>query len=163
MSRESIVSALSMIIIAMVVPRLIWAMRTEDSLPNVVKSPKACYIIGIGDLSFAGFATIATIKDKEPWFLISFFGLFALLGLYLALYGLLWKITYNDSCFTYRTFYGKTTKAFYSNITRIKRGKTVDHFYAGKKHFRVDHIAVGYDTFMKTMALGMAFEWFRRN
>jgi len=125
---------------------------SEKPLPNQVRLPKIAWQVGIATVLVFLVFVILSIYMQEHWIVVAGFTAFECFGLYLALYGLVWKIEYDDTSFTYRTMFGKTIVKSYSNITNIKRGKYMVRFYSGKQCFYLDKNATGAPDFIRILA-----------
>lgn len=74
------------------------------------------------------------------------FSLMSLLGFWLMLYALNWKIEIKEESFAFRNMFGKKREIKYTEITKLKRIKIGGYrIYIGKKSIAVDFFIQGAD------------------
>lgn len=123
----------------------------------VVKLPKAYLWVGAFCTVFFVFITCAPFlfpdvsQSTDVWVIIIFL-MFALVGAFLALEALVWRIEIfrNESYFLYRTVFFKTYKIQYGDCISYKIGDRTNSLKlkAGKKTFHIDCFSVNFDYFL---------------
>jgi len=130
--------------------------RTSNESTVIVQLPR--YYVWIGLV-----VTICTLallilmiifpNDTATIWVGILFGCFILLGISIIIATLVWKIylTKGDDHFIYTTFFGRTHKIYYKNITHYKWGVSTTKLKVGKKSFFVETQAINSSIFLKEL------------
>jgi len=141
-------------IINLIVP--LFLKKKPADKKNTVYFPALYTIIGaIGALIFSIILFLMYFfpnGTESTWVFIGF-GAFWLLNVYIVMLSAVWRITYTEESFTYRSMFGRVTKeVLYSDIVRIKRRKQYVFLCTKKKRYFVDTDAIGEDAFLKVVS-----------
>jgi hypothetical protein len=130
--------------------------NNKTAIENVVRLPKLYTIIGlIGFTFFSACMLIMTLypNDTVTWFPYTVFSIFAIMGLYIIMWGAFWRIKYDENGLSYRNKFGRTIKVRYSDIIRIRRTNDAVYLYtASRKLIVYKTMAYGADRFLDFIA-----------
>ena len=125
--------------------------RSKD--PRIMTYRVSSIVVGaLSTPLFASFAGICIyVGDSIGFFAIAFFGVFTLLGGYMLLRGLRWRLEARDECLLHRPTLGVTRRIRYDRITlvRISVGERTGmvkgyEIYAGKLRIKIGLLAEVY-------------------
>lgn len=114
----------------------------------------ASYIGSICGLLFLIPSVICAFeKDNDVYVSIGFLA-FAVLGAVLVIAYMNTKITYDDTTFTYRDFFGRTSRYDYADITSLDVNTMDVTIRVGKKKISVEMISIGFEDFLSKVNKG---------
>lgn len=126
-----------------------WRTKSYQKDLKILRPPFLIFWIGLID--FLGcvitifVALFTDLNEDNSAFAIGFF-IASLLGLWLMLYALNWKIEIKEDSFIFRNMFGKKREIKYTQITKLKRIKIGGYrIYVGKKSIAVDYFIKGAD------------------
>ena len=126
-----------------------WRTKIYYKNLQVLKPPFLIFWIGLIDFLGCVITILvilfANLNEDNAAFAIGFF-MFAVLGVWLMLYALNWKIEIREESFIFRNMFGKKREIKYSEITKLKRIKIGGYrIYIGRKSIAVDYFIKGAD------------------
>lgn len=126
-----------------------WRTKIYDKNLKTLRPPLLIFWIGL--IGFMGCIITSLIiffvafnEENVVWAIG--FSLMSLLGFWLMLYALNWKIEIKEESFAFRNMFGKKREIKYTEITKLKRIKIGGYrIYIGKKSIAVDFFIQGAD------------------
>lgn len=144
---EYLVTALLLALALIVIVTVIKLTRKpEKAKRGRVHLNKALPVLGVfGTVFFAALAVLSARKGEALWYV---FVIFAVACPTLVIAWLNVRITYWDTGFTVRNFWGITRKYTYDRVTGIREERTDTFLYLGDSGFAVDRSAIGAEDFL---------------
>lgn len=119
---------------------------------SAIRLPKIYFVIGcISTVGIIALTIVIKIYSSEPnewWVYLGMF-LFSLLGVYIVVYYFNWHIVVEKDYFIYRTFWRKTYKTPYENISELKISGDMIKIKTDNKQFVVDPHTIGIEAFIE--------------
>jgi len=86
-------------------------------------------------------------NDTAEWWVFLIFSLSIILGLYLLIYSIKWKIKIDDEHIVYTPFFGKKIDLTFKEITKVKiqRNNKMEVYTSEKKVFSIEYNTKGYN------------------
>lgn len=126
-----------------------WRTKSYQKDLKILRPPFLIFWIGL--IGFLGciitilVALFTNFNEYNCIFSVGFF-MVSLVGLWLMLYALNWKIEIKEDSFIFRNMFGKKREIKYTQITKLKRIKIGGYrIYIGKKSIAVDYFIKGAD------------------
>jgi len=129
-----------------------WRMQDHDKDLKVLRPPFNLFWVGLIVnlmliITFIFSLFSSSIKEDSIWALIIGGPPFILMGFWLMLYAINWRIEIKDESFTCTSVFGKKREYKYTEITRFKRVKNAGGYklYVGKRRVEIPFIIKGYE------------------
>ncbi|MPN08497.1 hypothetical protein SDC9_155779 [bioreactor metagenome] len=119
---------------------------------TAIRLPKTFFVIGcIVTVAIIALTIVIKIYSSEPndWWVYLCMFLFSLMGVYLIVYYFNWYIAVEKDYFIYRTFWRKTYKIPYENVSELKISGDAIKIKMDNKKFSIDPHAIGIDEFIE--------------
>ncbi len=142
-------AALSAIFVPLVIKACTSYAKNKKNIQNGKVYPALpLLIIGlIGSLPWIAAAILTAVFDQSIWFTV-FFGAFSLLGLFLILVYINWRIYFDDHGFTVKSILGIKHRYSYHDVTATRETKDGTYIYMGKKRTSVGKLDIGGKSFV---------------
>lgn len=146
---QYISGGLSVFITIIIVNGLLELLRKPQKAEGcTVALPKRLLAIGIVCTTAFLIPVIILLLNRSSTALILLFTVFSLLGASLIAASMNCRITYDNTSFTVKNFWGQKRTYTYDQITGIHKSTKDIKLYVGKKAVRIDELAVGKNKFL---------------
>ena len=129
------------------------AEKTMEESNFKVRQPIIFLIVGIICAVLFSAITIYTAifpDDTMEWWIYFIFSLFAVLGIFITIFCLIWEIRIENENIIYTPFFGAKRNYCIKNITKVKlfNNKKIKVYSGDKKLFSIEPTSKGYNVFI---------------
>lgn len=155
--KSILIRSITIAIITLAVPAILGLINNHNykEQKNTVYFPRPYFWVGlVGDIVFStGIILMYAFPNGTGGLWVAIiFSLFILMGIYIMLLVVNWRIVYDDNGFKYKTFLGRSFHFKYEDVKRIKRTKNNIYLYTERRILYIETMAIGVDEFFYAMS-----------